>query len=349
MSKTALITGIAGQDGRYLAELLLSRPDEFDAVYGMIHTQKAEVVEALQAEIPELKFVDGSLADEGSLHAVIRKLKPDRVYNLGALSHVGKSFERPVDYMNINAGGPARLLEAIAAEHPSARFYQASTSEMFGKVQRTPQDENTPFAPQSPYGIAKVFAHYYTVMMRRRGLFACSGILFNHESPRRGLEFLTRKVTRAIARIALGLDTEVRLGNLHSQRDWGFAGDYVRAMYLMLEQADPDDYVVATGETHSGIEFVENAFEAAGMPIGWDIEPPKGPEDDRDEELRRIGVTKRAGAVVVRIDRSLFRPAEVDLLLGDSSKAKRVLGWKPTVSFPQLVEMMVKADLDSLS
>lgn len=344
MGKTALITGIAGQDGQYLSEFLLGC-GEYERVVGMIHSQRPEPENRLRELFPKLEFAKGDLADQASLNAVVRETAPTEVYNLGGFSHVGDSFKSPEKYYNVTGTGVLRILNAIKDHAPYARFYQASSSEMFGKVQETPQTERTPFYPRSPYGVAKLAGHWTTVNYREfANLFACSGILFNHESPRRGSEFLTRKVTIAAARISLGLQDHVELGNLDSKRDWGFAGDFVQAMHAMLQQNEPDDYVVATGQAHTGEEFVERAFAAVGLPITWDTEPPTGDGDLRTKELRRIGVTKE-GKIVVRISEKFYRPAEVDLLIGDSTKAKRKLGWEPTISFTELVTMMAENDV----
>jgi len=342
VGKTALITGIAGQDGRYLAEYLLGLDYR---IVGLIHTQRPDRQEALQREIPQLEFERGDLTDGNSLISVMNRVKPDEIYNLGALSFVGSSWDEAEKYANVTGVGVLRILSAIRQVVPEARFYQASSSEMFGLVQETPQTERTPFHPRSPYGVAKMTGHWYVVNFRESyDTFACSGILFNHESPRRGTEFVTRKISRAAARIRYGLQNEVELGNLASRRDWGFAGDYVRAMHLMLQQGQPDDYVVATGETHSVREFAELAFQAAGVPIHWQVETAN-PGDTRPEGLRTTGVRDDNGETVVRVSPKFFRPAEVDLLKGDSAKARRVLGWEPQVSFPELVAMMVEHDL----
>ncbi len=319
--RTALITGITGQDGQYLSEVL---NDEGYKVYGLIKGQRNPKAEMINSEFPFVELVEGDLQDLSSLIGALEYTQPDEVYNLGAISFVALSFKQAELTANITGLGVLRLLEAIRVvggqDSNPIRFYQASSSEMFGKVRETPQTELTPLHPRSPYGSAKVFGHHTTVNYRESyGLYACSGILFNHESPRRGIEFVTRKVTNAVARIKLGLQDHVALGNLDAKRDWGFAGDYVRAMYLMLQQDEPDDYVVATGETHAVSEFVELAFKAAGI-------------DDWEQ--------------YVRIDPRFFRPAEVDLLVGDASKAKEKLGWEPQVSFEELVTMMVEHDLD---
>jgi GDPmannose 4,6-dehydratase len=310
----ALITGITGQDGSYLAEFLLAKGYE---VYGMVRRASTENFERIEPIRERLRLVQADLLDSMSLISVLEEVRPREVYNLAAQSFVPTSWRQPVLTAEFDAIGVTRLLEAIRLVDAQIRFYQASSSEMFGKVREVPQTELTPFHPRSPYGVAKVYAHYITVNYRESyGIFACSGILFNHESPRRGKEFVTRKVTEGAARIHAGRASELRLGNLEAQRDWGFAGDYVEAMWLMLQQPQPDDYVVATGESHTVRELVEIAF-------------------------RRVGRDWRAH---VREDSSLMRPAEVDLLVGDASKARRVLGWRPKVGFTELVEMMVDAD-----
>jgi GDPmannose 4,6-dehydratase len=317
-SKTALITGITGQDGSYLAELLL----EMDyRVVGMTRRTSTEVHERIEHLVDRIEIVSGDLLDQSSIGSILADVRPDEIYNLAAQSFVPASFAQPVLTGEFTALGVTRVLDAIRGVDPSIRFYQASSSEMFGKVQAVPQNESTSFYPRSPYGVAKLYGHWITVNYRESyDLFACSGILFNHESPRRGREFVTRKISDGVARIKLGLASELRLGNLDAQRDWGFAGDYVRAMWMMLQQERADDYVVATGRTHAVREFVRLAFAAA------------------DLEWERYVV----------VDPRYYRPAEVDLLVGDASKAKRVLGWTPEVSFEQLVEQMVHADLDRL-
>ncbi|MGD1065528.1 MAG: GDP-mannose 4,6-dehydratase [Vulcanimicrobiaceae bacterium] len=317
-SKTALITGITGQDGSYLAELLL----EMDyRVVGMTRRTSTEVHERIEHLVDRIEIVSGDLLDQSSIGSILADVRPDEIYNLAAQSFVPASFAQPVLTGEFTALGVTRVLDAIRGVDPSIRFYQASSSEMFGKVQAVPQNESTSFYPRSPYGVAKLYGHWITVNYRESyDLFACSGILFNHESPRRGREFVTRKISDGVARIKLGLASELRLGNLDAQRDWGFAGDYVRAMWMMLQQERADDYVVATGRTHAVREFVRLAFAAA------------------DLEWERYVV----------VDPRYYRPAEVDLLVGDPSKAKRVLGWTPEVSFEQLVEQMVHADLDRL-
>lgn len=316
--KKAFITGITGQDGSYLAEALLEKGY---LVYGLTRrtsTQNFARIEHL-IDNPNLKLISGDLIDQHSITHALKEIQPDEVYNLAAQSFVQASFEQPVLTGEFTALGVVRVLEAVKLACPEARFYQASSSEMFGKVRETPQTENTPFYPRSPYGVAKVYGHWITVNYRESfDLFAVSGILFNHESPRRGLEFVTRKITNAVARIKLGKQTHIELGNLDAKRDWGYAKDYVEAMWLMLQQPTPEDYVIATGETHSVREFLELACQVAELG-DWQKYYKHNPAFDR--------------------------PAEVDLLIGDASKAKKQLGWKPTVNFPELVELMVKAEL----
>ncbi|ANE47048.1 GDP-D-mannose dehydratase [Paenibacillus swuensis] len=315
MSKTALITGITGQDGSYLAELLL---DKGYKVFGLRRRTSVPILENIEHIKDQIEFVEGDLLDLGSLIHAVKLSNPDEVYNLAAQSFVGTSWDQPVLTGQVTGIGVTNMLEAVRIAKPEARFYQASSSEMFGKVVETPQKETTPFYPRSPYGVAKVYGHWITVNYRESfNMFACSGILFNHESPRRGVEFVTRKVTDAAARIKLGLQKELRMGNLDSQRDWGFAGDYVKAMWLMLQQDTPDDYVISTGEMHTVEELVEIAFSHVGL--NW-----------RD---------------YVVVDPKFVRPAEVDLLLGDCTKAKETLGWELEVSFKELVTMMVDSDM----
>jgi GDPmannose 4,6-dehydratase len=314
-TKRALITGITGQDGSYLAEFLLDRGY---AVFGIVRRASSENFERIEHIRPRLELRQADLLDQLSIIRVIEECRPHEVYNLAAQSFVPTSWTQPVLTGEFTGLGVTRMLEAIRLVSPGSRFYQASSSEMFGKVREVPQNERTAFHPRSPYGVAKAYGHGITVNYRESyGLFACSGILFNHESPRRGLEFVTRKVADGVARIKRGQASELRLGNLEARRDWGFAGDYVRAMWLMLQQDEPDDYVVAMGQTHSVQELVEIAFACAGL--DWE------------------------GYVV--IDPELKRPAEVDLLLGDATKARATLGWRPTVRFPELIQMMVEADL----
>ncbi len=319
MSKRrALITGLTGQDGSYLAEFLLEQGYE---VIGMVRRTSTVNFARVHRIQDKITIASGDLLDQGSLIALLREHRPQEVYNLAAQSFVPTSWQQPVFTGEVTALGVTRVLEAIRTVDPTIRFYQASSSEMFGKVREVPQKETTPFYPRSPYGVAKVYGHWITINYRESyDLFACSGILFNHESPRRGLEFVTRKITYNVAKIKLGLADQVALGNLDSKRDWGFAGDYVRAMWLMLQQDEPDDYVVGTGETHSVQELCEVAFSHVGL--NW-----------RDYVVQ---------------DPRFMRPAEVDLLVSDPSKARRVLGWQPKVSFKELIQMMVDADLKLL-
>ena len=318
--RKAFITGITGQDGRHLAEFLQTKGYK---VYGMMKGQHNPRAELLRDEFPEVEVVPGDLTDLTSLVTALEYVQPDEFYNLGAISFVAMSFNQAELTANVTGLGVLRALEAVrmvgGAQDNPIRFYQASSSEMFGKVRETPQTERTPFHPRSPYGVAKVFGHDITVNYRESyGMYACSGILFNHEGPRRGLEFVTRKITNTAARIKLGIDKELVLGNTDAKRDWGYAGDYVKAMWMMLQQDAPDDYVIATGETHSVDEFLTLAFEKAGL---GDFRP------------------------YVKHDPKYFRPAEVDLLIGDPSKAEKKLGWKREVGFDQLVDMMVQHDI----
>mgnify|MGYP000952777024 FL=1 len=319
MAKTALITGITGQDGSHLAEFLL---EQGYSVVGMVRRTSTVRFDRIRHIQDRLTLVPGDLLDEVSLIHLLREHRPAEVYNLAAQSFVQTSWTQPVFTGEVTALGVTRLLDAIRIVDPGIRFYQASSSEMFGKVQEVPQRESTPFYPRSPYGVAKVYGHWITVNYRESyDLFATSGILFNHEGPRRGVEFVTRKITDAVARIKLGLQQELRLGNLDSQRDWGWAPDYVRAMWLMLQQPAPDDYVIATGETHSVREFCQVAFAHVGL--DWERH--------------------------VVLDDRFMRPAEVDLLIGDPSKAREKLGWSPTVSFPEMVRRMVDNDIRLLT
>ncbi len=337
--KKALITGITGQDGSYLAELLLEKGYE---VHGVIRRSSAfnsgridHIYQDPHESGVRLFLHYGDLNDASSINKVLRDVRPDEIYNLGAQSHVRVSFDVPEYTGEVDALGAVRILEAIRETELNTRFYQASSSELFGKVVETPQRETTPFYPRSPYACAKAYAYYITVNYRESyNLFACNGILFNHESPRRGETFVTRKITRAAARIKLGLQACLYLGNLDAKRDWGFAGDYVEVMWLMLQQAEPDDYVVATGESHSVREFAEKVFGRLDMPLEW-----------RGKGVHEKGIDARTGNIVIEVDPKYFRPAEVDLLLGDPSKAKRQLGWNPKVGFDTLVEMMTDADL----
>jgi GDPmannose 4,6-dehydratase len=315
---TALITGVTGQDGSYLADLLLEKGYR---VIGMVRRSSTVTFERIEHIQDDIEIIQGDLHDQSSLVSLIEEYHPDEVYNLAAQSFVPTSWKQPVLTGEVTALGVTRILEAIRLVKPDTRFYQASSSEMFGKVREVPQTELTPFYPRSPYGVAKVYGHWITVNYRESyNLFACSGILFNHESPRRGLEFVTRKITHGVARIKLGLSGELRLGNLESRRDWGFAGDYVEAMWLMLQQGKADDYVVCTGRTHSVREFCTAAFSHVGL-------------DYQDYVVQ---------------DPKFYRPAEVDLLVGNPHKANAEIGWKPRVSFEDLIQMMVDADLQQL-
>jgi len=316
--KTALITGITGQDGSFLAEFLLAQGYR---VVGMTRRSSTDVHERIQHIVDDVTIVSGDLLDQSSMTSIVADIRPDEIYNLAAQSFVPTSWTQPVLTGEFTALGVTRMLESIRTVDPTIRFYQASSSEMFGKVHAVPQSETTPFYPRSPYGVAKVYGHWITVNYRESyNIFATSGILFNHESQRRGKEFVTRKISDGVARIKLGMQKELRLGNLDAQRDWGFAGDYVRAMWLMLQQARADDYVIATGRTHSVRDFVRLAFAAADL--DWER--------------------------YVVVDPRFYRPAEVDMLVGDASKAQRELGWRPEVTFEQLVEQMVLADLGRL-
>lgn len=318
MAKKALITGITGQAGSYLAEFLLEQGYD---VYGLVRRTSTVRYERIQHIQDQITLVPGDMSDQTSLQQALKTIQPREVYNLAAQSFVQTSWNQPVFTGDVTALGVTRMLDAIMTVNPEIRFYQASSSEMFGKVREVPQRETTPFYPRSPYGVAKVYGHWITVNYRESyGLHASSGILFNHESPRRGLEFVTHKVTYNVARIKLGLSNELRIGNLDSKRDWGFAGDYVKAMWLMLQQDEPDDYVVATGQTHSVERLLDVAFNT--VDLNW-----------RDYTVQ---------------DERFMRPAEVDLLVGDASKAGNVLGWEPVVTFEQLIQMMVEADVERL-
>ena len=315
---TAIITGVTGQDGSYLADFLLSKGYE---VIGMVRRSSTVTFGRIEHIQDHIDIIQGDLHDQSSLVALIEEYRPDEVYNLAAQSFVPTSWKQPVLTGEVTALGVTRILEAIRLVNPETRFYQASSSEMFGKVREVPQSEATPFYPRSPYGVAKVYGHWITVNYRESyNLYACSGILFNHESPRRGLEFVTRKITHGVARIKLGLAKELRLGNLEARRDWGYAGDYVEGMWMMLQQDQPDDYVICTGKTHSVREFCEAAFTYVGL-------------DYEDYVIQ---------------DERFYRPAEVDLLVGDPKKAQNILGWEPRVGFDGLVQMMVDADLQYL-
>jgi len=318
MAKKALITGITGQDGSYLAELLLSKGYK---VYGLTRRTSTINFERIKDIEEKVSLIQGDLLDQGSLSSALLESEPDEVYNLAAQSFVKTSWNQPVLTGEFTALGVTRILEAIRSVNPKIKFYQASSSEMFGKVTETPQKETTRFHPRSPYGVAKVYGHYITLNYRESyGMFTCSGILFNHESPRRGLEFVTRKISYAVARISLGKQKQLELGSLEPKRDWGFAGDYVEAMWMMLQQDNPDDFVIATGENHSVKEFINLAFKYVGI-SDW----KKHVKSDMSEHLR---------------------PAEVDYLIGDAGKARKILGWKPKTSFKDLVELMVKTDIE---
>lgn len=320
MTKTALLTGITGQDGSYLAELLLEKGYR---VVGMTRRTSTEVHERIEHIVDDVEIVSGDLLDQSSITSIVNEVRPSEIYNLAAQSFVPASWNQPVLTGEFTALGVTRVLESVRQVDPSIRFYQASSSEMFGGTSESPQNEKTSFYPRSPYGVAKVYGHWITVNYRESyDLFACSGICFNHESARRGKEFVTRKISDGVARIKLGFAKELRLGNLDAHRDWGYAGDFVRAMWLMLQQERPEDYVIATGRTHSVRDFVRIAFEVAGL---GSFEP------------------------YVVIDPRFVRPAEVDRLIGDAGKAARELGWKPEVTFEQLVALMVEADIDRLS
>lgn len=314
--KHALITGLTGQDGSYMAELLLKKGYE---VYGIVRRQSTPNYWRLEGIMDKLHIIEGDLGDQQSINNAIKESEATEVYNLAAQSYVKTSFKEPIHTADVTALGALRVLEAIRYYAPDAKFYQASSSEMYGKVRQTPQTELTPFHPRSPYGISKAFAHFATVNYRESyDLFSCSGICFNHESPRRGIEFVTRKISDAVAKISLKKADHVTLGNLDASRDWGFAGDYVEAMWLMLQQKEPEDYVIATGSTHKVSEFLTEAFSVIGLTNWKDY---------------------------VKIDKSHLRPAEVDILTGDATKANKKLGWKPKTSFKQLVKLMVETDI----
>ena len=341
--KAALITGVTGQDGSYLAELLLEKGYDVHGIirrtslFNRSRIEEARDLARKQGKVYELHY--GDMSDSSSLNRIISQTRPDEVYNLAAQSHVKVSFDSPEFTADVDATGVLRLLEAIRSNKLESRFYQASTSELFGKVQEVPQKETTPFYPRSPYGVAKLYGFWIVKNYRESyGMHASNGILFNHESPRRGENFVTRKITLSLARIKAGLQPTLRIGNMDAKRDWGFARDFVEMMWLMLQQPEADDYVAATGDTHTVREFIERAAPYAGYEISW--------EGHGDTE---IGRDKQTGKIVVEVDPKFYRPAEVDLLLGDPSKAKSKLGWKPKVGFPQLVEMMMKADLEALA
>lgn len=340
--KKAIITGITGQDGSYLAELLLKKGYEVHGIIRRASTFNTQRIDDIYQDPHErhihLKLHYGDLVDASNLSRLIEKIEPDEIYNLAAQSHVGVSFDLPEYTADTDAMGTLRLLDAIRDARVNTRIYQASTSELYGKIQEMPQKESTPFYPRSPYGVAKLYAYWITVNYRESyDLFACNGILFNHESPRRGKRFVTRKITTAAAKIKAGLQDRVYLGNLDAKRDWGYAPEYVEAMYLMLQHDKPEDIVIATGETHTVREFAECAFKCAGFDMEWE-----------GTEANEVGRNKKNGNILVEVDPKYFRPAEVDVLKGDPSKAKEILGWSPKVKFNELVEIMVKSDMDKL-
>jgi GDPmannose 4,6-dehydratase len=338
MKKRALITGITGQDGAYLSQFLLSKDYEVYGAFRRTSTQTMQRMRYLGID-NQIGYVPFELHELTNIYRTIEKVQPDEVYNLGAQSFVGLSFEEPIYTSDVTAMGPLRILEAIRAINPKVKFYQASSSEMFGKVVEVPQKETTPFYPRSPYAVAKQFGHWMTVNYRESyDMYACSGILFNHESPLRGLEFVTRKITHSVARIKNGLQSNIKLGNLNSKRDWGYAREYVQAMWLMLQQDVPDDYVIASGHTHTVREFVQSAFSCIDIPIEW-----------TGAGVEEVGRNAKNGKVVVEVDPQFFRPAEVDLLIGDATKAKKKLGWEPKTTFNQLVKLMVDYDLNLLN
>ena len=341
--KKALITGITGQDGSYLVEFLLKKGYEVHGIIRRSSSFNTARIDHLydKPEVFHKKFFGyhGDLSDASNISRLIEKIKPNEIYNLGAQSHVRVSFDMPEYTADVTGLGTLRLLDAIKESGIKTKFYQASSSEMFGRVTEAPQKETTPFYPCSPYGCAKVFAYHITRNYRESyGLFACNGILFNHESPRRGQTFVTRKITKGLARIKLGLQNTLKLGNLNAQRDWGYAKDYVEGMWLMLQQAEPDDYILATGEAHSVREFVEEAAKLLGMEIVW-----------KGTGLREKGINKKTGKIIVEIDPVYFRPVEIDRLIGDPEKARKKLGWKPKTTFKQLVKLMVEHDYDEES
>ncbi|NOZ74845.1 MAG: GDP-mannose 4,6-dehydratase [FCB group bacterium] len=361
--KKALITGITGQDGSYLTELLIAKGYQVHGIIrraSVFNTQRIDHIYQDPHEQPRKMILHyGDLTDSSNLNRILEKVQPDEIYNLAAQSHVGVSFQVPEYTAEVDAVGTLRFLDAIKETGVKARFYQASTSELYGKVQEIPQRETTPFYPRSPYAAAKLYAYWITVNYREAyGLYACNGILFNHESPRRGETFVTRKITRAVTRIVAGLQKKLFLGNLDAKRDWGYAPEYVEAMWLMLQQPEPEDFVIATGETHSVREFAEEAFRYFGIELEWQ---GKGSEEKgiisridpeiiaRREDMRRTDLgfqksTLQVGDVVVEVDPRYYRPTEVDILVGDPSKAKEKLGWEPRVKFKELVKIMVEAD-----
>ena len=338
--KKALITGITGQDGSYLAELLLQKGYEVHGVVRRVSYFNRHRIDHLRntsnCESSNLFLHYGDLSDSSNMNRMLERVKPDEIYNLAAQSHVKVSFEVPEYTADVDASGTLRLLDAIKETGIQTRFYQASTSELFGKAQEIPQNEKTPFYPRSPYAVAKLYAYWIVINYREAyNLHASNGILFNHESPRRGENFVTRKITIGAASIKEGLKDCLSIGNLDSKRDWGYAPDYVKAMWMMLNQEVPDDYVIATGHTHTVREFIEKTFSLLDMPIEWN-----------GSGLNEIGINKKSGKTVIKINPGYFRPTEVNLLQGDATKAKKILGWEPEILFDQLVEIMVKADWD---
>lgn len=340
--KKAIITGITGQDGSYLAEVLLEKGYE---VHGLVRRSSSSNMSRIQFLCDDLTLKhrfflhEGDLGDSSSIKRIVEEVSPQEIYNLAAMSHVKVSFEVPEYTAEIDALGVLRLLDAIRTHDPKIRFYQASTSELFGKVQQIPQTEKTPFYPRSPYGVAKLYAYWIVVNYREAyGLYACNGILFNHESPRRSESFVTRKITQSVAKIVHGLQEKLLVGNLDSQRDWGYAKDYVEGIRLMLQQDQPDDYILATGQTTTVRHFIERAFASAGIFLTW-----------QGQGVAERGIDQVSGKVLVEVSSQFFRPTEVDLLIGDYSKARKKLGWNPTTSLDDLVQMMVRTDLELVS
>ena len=334
MTKKALITGITGQDGAYLSEFLIKKGYK---VYGAVRRTSSINTSRLSyiGVLDDINLVSMDLAEISNIQRLIERIEPDEIYNLAAQSFVQTSYEQPIYTSDIDGIGVTRILETVRNLGGNPKFYQASTSEMFGKAQQSPQNENTPFYPRSPYGIAKLYSHWMTINYREAwNMFACSGILFNHESPLRGTEFVTRKISQGMAQIALKKIKKINLGNLNAERDWGFAGDYVEAMWLMRQKDKPDDYVIATGETNSVRDFAQVAAKSIDIDIEWD--------NEGDSE---IGICKKTGSTIISVDKQYTRPSETDHLLGDASKAKEILGWKPSINFQSLVNMMVEHDL----
>jgi GDPmannose 4,6-dehydratase len=340
--KKALVTGITGQDGSYLAELLLDKGYEVHGIIRRASTFNTQRIDHIYQDPHEdnvrLKLHYGDMTDSSNLSRLVEKINPDEIYNLAAQSHVGTSFEIPEYTTDVDAMGTLRLLDAIKESEVDCKFYQASTSELYGKVQEVPQTEKTPFYPRSPYAAAKLYAYWIVKNYREAyDLFAVNGILFNHESPRRGKRFVTRKITRAVARIIKGKQDKIYLGNMNAKRDWGYAKDYVKMMWMMLQHDTPEDFVIATGETHTVREFVETAFSHVDIEIEW-----------QGKDVDEKGIDKDTGKVLVEVDPKYFRPTEVDLLIGDPSKAKEELGWEPEVKFKELVQLMVQSDLEAI-